>query len=67
MKSEVGMKRGDLEDIADRVISNSRLIEIFHEKDQEIYRLEAELGQVKTMLNNIVQLQRLVSAIPMTD
>jgi len=62
--NEIGLKAGDREDILDRVISNSRLIGILQEKDQEIYRLEMELSKFITMLNNISQLQSLVSEIP---
>ncbi|MHA2086618.1 MAG: hypothetical protein ACXABD_22995 [Candidatus Thorarchaeota archaeon] len=37
----------DREDIADRKISNERLIQLLHEKDDKIYQLELELSEIK--------------------
>ena len=42
---------GDREEIADRVISNYRLIELLHEKDNIIYKLEAELSDIKSLIS----------------
>lgn len=46
----------DREDIADRVISNERLIQIFHEKDKTIYRLEIELSEAREKLNKLADI-----------
>jgi len=50
------MKDGDLENIQDRVISDARLLEILHEKDNEIYGLEQKLHKAESKLDRFVQL-----------
>ena len=54
---------GDLEDIQDRIISDARLLEILHKKDDQIYNLEQKLYATETKLNEFVKLWRSVNAM----
>ena len=54
---------GDKEEIEDRVISNSRLLELLHGKDDRIYQLERELYDAKDELRAIVRLYQAVASI----
>jgi hypothetical protein len=58
------LKPGEREAMADRVISNARLLELLAEKDSRVCELEAELWKTKDYLQKIVQLKRLIDAIP---
>lgn len=54
----------DIEDIADRIISNERLLELLGEKDKKINELEAELSTANNILGQIAAIHRLVANIP---
>ena len=41
---------GDREEIQDRIISNERLIELLHEKDAQIYALEAKVNDMERLV-----------------
>ena len=53
----------DSEALADRVISNDRLIELLVEKDRRVYVLEAELSDLKDALRDIGRFHRAISSI----
>ena len=54
---------GDREEIADRVISDARLLELLAERDKDVYRLEVELSAAKRKLRDIGELQRVLNEL----
>ena len=57
------MSNTDREDIADGVISDSRLLTLLHEKDSVIYDLESKLGKANAKLQEIARTFRAIGSI----
>ncbi len=53
----------DRENLADRVISNPRLIELLLERDARIYELEQELSDKKAQLKEIAGFAKTINAL----
>ena len=60
------MDEKDYCEIADRVISNERLIELIHERDDKIVDLEQRLAAYRRSLNTIKGLFTKVQSIVIT-
>ena len=54
---------GDREEIADRVISDERLLQLLAERDKDVYRLEVELSAAKRKLRDIGELQKVLNEL----
>ncbi len=61
--ARIGFTDDDRVELADRVISNSRLIELLHESTDRIYALELELSAAKRKLGDIGELFSVLSEL----
>ena len=61
--ANIGFTTDDRCDLADRVISNERLIQLLHESTDRIYALEVELSAADRKLKDIGELFSVLSEL----
>ena len=61
---EIGMSDVTREELADRIVSNPRLIDLLGEKDRRINELEVELYDARVTVQKIVEFLRFINSIP---